>query len=98
MHRNNNQDRISAEELWYLSKDAVERPQKIIYDFFDNYRLGRAHDILWEMFKCTLTHIDTNDFSEIDRSNSFYFYEKLLELLNADYVLYLKMKERLGRK
>lgn len=97
MHRDHNRERISAEELWYLSKDAVERPQKVIYEFFDNYGLGRAHDKLWEMFKCTLTHIDTSDYSEVDRSNSFYFYEKLLELLNADYVLYLKMKERSGR-
>ncbi|HRN57093.1 MAG TPA: hypothetical protein PLL71_11610 [Agriterribacter sp.] len=94
MYSNNNRGRISAEELWYLSQDAVERPQKVIYEFFDNYGLGRTHDILWEMLKCTLTHIDTSDYSEIDRANSFYFYEKLLELLKADYVLYLKMKER----
>ncbi len=96
MPNNGNRNRISAEELWYLSKDAVERPQKVIYDFFDNYELGRTHDRLWEMFKCTLTHIDTSNYSEIDRANSFYFYEKLLELLKADYVLYLKIKERSG--
>lgn len=85
-------NQLSVEELWYLSNDAVERPQKAIYNFFDNYGLGTAHDRLWEMLKCTLSHVDTNHFNEIDRSNCFCFYEKLLELMKSNYVLYLKMK------
>ena len=85
-------NRPSAEELWYLSRESVENPQKAIYQFFDTYNLTSSHEQLWQMLRLTLSNEDINDWSEVKRANCFHYYELLLDLLKANYVLFLKMR------
>lgn len=82
----------SAEELWYLSKESVENPQKAIYQFFDTYGLARSHEHIWQMLRLTISSKETNEWNEIKRANCIHFYELLLDLLKANYVLFLKMR------
>jgi hypothetical protein len=82
----------SPEELWFLSPEAVENPQKAITDFFDTYGLASAHDRLWQMVKQTLSSQDINGWNEVKRANCIHYYELLTELLNANYALFLKIR------
>ncbi|GAA4300628.1 hypothetical protein [Compostibacter hankyongensis] len=88
----------SPEELWYLSKDAVEHPEKSIHQFFDTYSLGSAHERLWKMLKFTIGSEEINEWDEIKRTNLIYFFELLTELLKANYVLFFKMRETTIKK
>lgn len=85
-------NRPSAEELWHLTKESVENPQKAIFQFFDTYGLGSSQDQLWQMFRLTISSEEINDWSEVKRANCFHFYELLLGLLKANYTLFLKMR------
>lgn len=82
----------SAEELWYLSKESVENPQKAIYQFFDTYGLGSSHERLWQMLRLTISSEETNEWNEVKRANCIHFYELLLDLLKSNYILFLKMR------
>lgn len=82
----------TAEELWHLSKESVENPQKAIYDFFDTYGLGGSHDRLWHMLRITMSSAEINDWTENKRANCFHFYETLLDLIKSNYTLFLKMR------
>jgi hypothetical protein len=83
----------SPEELWYLSKEAVENPQAIIYRFYDTYGLMVPHQRLWEMFKLMLGNDETDNWNSMQRSNYIHFFEMLKELINANYILFLKLRK-----
>ncbi len=85
-------NRPSAEELWHLSKESVENPQKAIYQFFDTYGLASSHEQLWQMLRLTISSEEINEWNEIKRANCFHFYELLIDLLKASYTLFLKMR------
>jgi len=93
MLNNQYSNKPSAEELWYLSKEAVENPQKAIYEFFDTYGLGGSHDRLWHMLKLTLSSPEINNWDEAKRANCIHFYELLTQLIKANYILFLKMRK-----
>jgi hypothetical protein len=93
MHDKKFYKNLSAEELWHLSKEAVENPQDIIFRFYDTFNLARSHERLWEMMKITLSSQDINDWDEVQRSNCIHFYELLTDLIKANYMLYLKLKD-----
>ncbi len=82
----------SAEELWHLSKESVENPQKSIYLFFDTYGLDRSHERLWQMLRLTMGSEEINDWDHVKRIGYFHFYELLCDLLNSNYVLFLGMR------
>ena len=89
---NTNVNSPSPEELWFLSPEALENPQDAIFDFFDTYALGSAHDRLWQMVKHTFSSPEINGWNEVKRANCIHFYELLAELLNANYGLFLKIR------
>ena len=93
MLRNPHANKPTAEEIWYLSKEAVENPQAIIYRFYDTYGLMSPHEMLWEMLKTTLSSNEIDDWDSIERSNYLYFFGLLKDLINANYILYLKLRE-----
>ncbi|HTE26006.1 hypothetical protein [Flavitalea sp.] len=83
----------NPEELWYLSPESLENPQKAIFQFFDTYGLGSAHERLWQMVKQTFSSEESNGWNEVKRANCLHYYELMTELLNANYALFLKMRE-----
>lgn len=85
----------SAEELWYLSKESVEHPEKAIYRFFDTHGLGKSQERLWQMLRLTLSSEEINDWNEAKRAGCIQFYEHLLELIKANYALFLKMRPKM---
>lgn len=85
-------NRPSAEELWHLSKESVENPQKAIYRFFDTYGLASSYERLWQMLRLTIGSEEINEWNAAKRSNCFHFNELLLDLLKSNYVLFLKMR------
>lgn len=82
-----------AEELWLLSKEPVENAQKAICAFFDMYDLGSANERLWEMLKLALSSGEINNWNEVQRANVIHFYELLAQLINANYMLFLKNEQ-----
>jgi len=85
-------NRPSAEELWHLSQESVENPQKAIYQFFETYGLASPHEQLWQVLRITISSKETNSWNEVKRANCIHFYEMLLDLIKANYVLFLKMR------
>ncbi|RYE59280.1 MAG: hypothetical protein EOP48_01365 [Sphingobacteriales bacterium] len=84
----------SLEELYYLSKDQLENPQKYIYSFFDRYGLGSSHNRLWHMLRLTISSEEINEWNEVKLASCIHFYELLSQLLKANYLLFLKMRNK----
>ena len=87
-------NRPSVEELYYVCKEQVENPQESIYTFFDTYALGSSYEKLWQMFRLTLSNEDLNGWSANKRANWNHFFELLTHLITANYVLFLRMRNR----
>jgi hypothetical protein len=83
----------TVEELRRSAREVVENPQAVIDHFFDTYDLSSSHEKVWEMLKQTFSSPDVNDWTATERANYILFYEQLITLLIADYVLFLEMQK-----
>jgi hypothetical protein len=83
----------SKEEIPYFSEETAGNPRAAICRFYDMYGLAEPHKRLWEMLKLTLSSDEISGWDAVQRSNYIFFFEMLKELINANYILFMKLKE-----
>jgi hypothetical protein len=71
-----------------LSKEKRENPAQVLHEFCDSYHLHEVRKTLWDWLVTALgkTHSIYDDAKE--RSNLFFFYENVEELMEAVYLLH----------
>lgn len=68
-------------------KNPGRNPLAVIAEFCDNYHLSEAQDILWEWLVTALGKSPSLYDTGKERSNLFFFYENIEEILQAVYAL-----------
>lgn len=90
--------RITANEIFFLDSDLIDNPAKMLSRFVDYFDLSDCKQLLWDMLKGFFVSLYTEDTGSIERSNYFTFYEQLLAMIEAIYLLQdrklAKSKER----
>ncbi|HEY8388881.1 MAG TPA: hypothetical protein VIK74_09770 [Parasegetibacter sp.] len=71
-----------------LSESERENPELAIADFFDNFHLREGQNMIWCMLVAAASS-DTGAFdSGIERNNLMFFYERLVKLVEAAYIIH----------
>ena len=70
-----------------LTSEQQQNLPAILEDFFQNFRLQEVQEILWQWLVVALSSDKTNYSTGQERSNLIFFYEKLLELSEAAWLL-----------
>lgn len=68
-------------------RDAGRNPLAVIAEFCENYHLPEAQDMLWEWLVTALGKSPSLYDTGKERSNLFFFYENIEEILKAVYAL-----------
>lgn len=69
------------------SSEEKLQPAKVLSDFFDDYSLSEAWDILWQLVQVALT-TDNDIYQEHEsRADLMHQYSRLGELIEAAYII-----------
>lgn len=76
----------------WLDKGEQDHPREIIARFISRFDLGKCRFLLWQMLKWYGRAIDKDE-SLTDASECLYYFEQLVCLLEANYIIYNKRNE-----
>ena|SRR5688500_1134663 len=85
---------------WYnqplrLTEEERQNPKMVIDDFFECYHLNDIRDILWKWTVEIVSSPGSISSEALERSNHFYFYEKMETLIEAIYLMKQRIDEQL---
>jgi hypothetical protein len=86
--------RITINEIFFLDSDLIDKPGKMLSRFAGYFDLADCKELLWDMLKGFFASLYTEEMSSIERSNYFAFYEQLLALIEAIYLLQEKTSSK----
>ena len=77
---------------WYnqpirLSEEQLNNSLLVFDDFFQGYHLNETREILWQWLTAVISSPGSISSEPLERSNHFYFYEKIEELIEAAFVM-----------
>jgi hypothetical protein len=73
-----------------LNKEEKQNPLPVLQDFCDSYHLHEVKQILWDWLVTALGKSHSIYDEGKERSNLFFFYEKVETLIEAVYILHEK--------
>lgn len=72
-------------------------PHEVIYDFFQCFHLADARQDFWVVLKAALSSEVVNE-GEMLASQMIFFYEKLNDLITANYILHMEKAEAVEKE
>jgi hypothetical protein len=84
---------------WYnqplrLTEEQRKNPMMVFDDFFECYHLNDVRDILWKWTVEIVSSPGSISSEPLERSNHFYFYEKMETLIEAIYIMKNRINEQ----
>ena len=76
-----------------LNKEEKQNPLPVLHDFCDSYHLHEVKQILWNWLVTALGKSHSIYDEGKERSNLFFFYEKIETLIEAVYILDQKQEK-----
>lgn len=89
---------ITTNEIMFLDSDLIDKPAKMLSRFVEYFDLSDCREYLWDMMKGFFVSLYTEDMEIIERSNYFAFYEQLLAMIEAIYLLQERKLAKAKRK
>jgi hypothetical protein len=80
-----------------LTEEERQNPLLVINDFFESYHLQDVRDIFWKWIVEVISSSGSISSEPLERSNHFYFYEKIEALIEACYVLKNQLPDQLNQ-
>lgn len=90
---------LNKHPQWYnqplrLNKKEKHNPHKVIEDFFECYHLQDVREILWRWLEAVISSPLSISNDPIERSNHFYFFEKMERLVESAFIQRRVQKRR----
>lgn len=82
----------------FLDSDLIDKPAKMLSRFVEYFDLVDCREYLWDMMKGFFVSLSTEEMRSIERSNYFAFYEQLLAMIEAIYLLQDRKSAKAKRK
>jgi hypothetical protein len=79
--------RMTISEISFLDRNLIKSPGKMLSLFTGYFDLRDCKEHLWDMMKGFFISFYTEEMDSIERSNYFAFYEQLLAMIEATYLL-----------
>ncbi|OQP43612.1 hypothetical protein A4H97_33850 [Niastella yeongjuensis] len=70
-----------------LTEEELNNPILILNDFFQTYHLNETREVLWQWLTAVISSQSSISSEPLERSNHFYFYEKLEEVIEGAFVM-----------
>jgi hypothetical protein len=70
-----------------LTEEQLENPILTFEDFFQSYHLNETREVLWQWLLAVISSDGSISNEPLERSNHFYFYEKLEEVIEAAFII-----------
>ena len=86
--RNNSITRPAEADIDRLDQDKKDNPLLVLHEFCDSYHLQEVRKTLWEWLVTALGKNHSIYDEAKERSNLFFFYENMEELIEAVYLLH----------
>ena len=82
-----NQAEAPQNLLYHLTQPEINDPYIVLRNLFGDYHLPELQDTLWHLLKTAATGNFSHDLNMQERSTLFSFYEWIVKLLEAAYLL-----------
>jgi hypothetical protein len=86
--RNKTIERPAEADIDRLSKEKKDNPLLVLQEFCDSYHLHEVRKALWDWLVTALGKNNSIYDEAKERSNLFFFYENMEELIEAVYLLH----------
>ncbi|MBO9203110.1 MULTISPECIES: hypothetical protein [Niastella] len=70
-----------------LTEEQSDNPILVFDDFFESYHLNETWELLWEWLVSVISSAGSISSEPLERSNHFYFYEKIEAIIEAAFIL-----------